>query len=112
MAIPIAITGSYNLRDIVLTSSYARISDLRVETLDNTGTDFNGSYVVDVYYNSESFSNTITNSEEGSIGPIESKFFNYTFQFDEGDSDAITQVYNNLISSQSAFAGMTKKIYS
>ena len=112
MAIPIAITGSYNYNQFLLTSSFARVSSIRTETLKTRGTDFTGSYIVDVFFDSASFTDYINDTTQTIVGPIDQKFFSHIFEFDESDSDALNQVYDNLIASQSAFSNMTKKIYS
>ena len=111
MAIPIAITGSYNFNEIQLTESYARVSSLEASTDRLSGTDFTGSYTVDVFFNSASFASYMT-EDDSSVQPIESFYFGHVFEFDEGDTDPWNQTYNNLIASQSEFANMTKKIYS
>ena len=110
MAIPIAITGSYFWNDFHLTSSYARVTHIQAPISSFSGTDFTGSYDVDVYYNSESFEQFKNNSAP--VEPIDNFIFTYLYKFDEGDSDPVNQVYDNLISSQSAFLSMSKKIYS
>jgi len=111
MAIPIAITGSYNFNEILLTESYARVSSLEANAENLSGTDFTGSYTVDVFFNSASFVSYMTDTGS-SVEPIDSFYFTHVFEFDEGDTDPWNQTYNNLIASQSEFANMTKKIYS
>ena len=110
MAIPIAITGSYFFNDIELTASYARVSHMDQPLRVFSGTDFTGSYEVEVYYNSSSFEQLKFGSPN--VNAVESFVFEYIYQFDESDSDPVNQVYDNLIASQSAFSNMTKKIYS
>ena len=111
MAIPIAITGSYNFNEIQLTESYARVSSVESSNGTLAGTDFTGSYTVDVFFNSESFASYMTDPNT-SVEPIDSFYFTHIFGFDEGDNDPWNQTYNNLIASQSEFVNMTKKIYS
>jgi len=111
MAIPIATTGSYNFNEIQLTESYARVSSIESSNGTSAGTDFTGSYTVDVFFNSESFSSYMTDVDT-SVEPIDSFYFSHVFEFDEGKTDPWNQSYNNLIASQSEFINMTKKIFS
>jgi len=115
MASPIAITGSYFFNDFELTSSYARVThmELPFSAQDLRGGNtpsVTGSYEVDVFYNSESFA--LYKEGDPSVSVVEGHMFRYCFKYDEGDTDFVNQVYNNLIASQSAFASMSQKIFS
>lgn len=109
MAIPKAITGSYNFNDIILTASFARVSSIESFNGSLTGTDFTGSYTVDLFLNSQSYA--LFMNDDTSVEPIESFYFTNIFLFDEGDTDPWNQSYDNLIASQSEFANMTKKLF-
>tara|TARA_R110002020_G_scaffold204242_2_gene408219 strand:- start:1280 stop:1615 length:336 start_codon:yes stop_codon:yes gene_type:complete len=111
MAIPIAITGSFFFNDIELTSSYARVISIESPLRVFSGTNFTGSYDVSVFYNSESFALYKDGNSE-SVNEVDNFIFSYLYKFDENDPDPVNQVYGDLIASQSAFSGMTKKIYS
>ena len=111
MAIPIAITGSYNFNGINLTASYATITHFGIDTSTaqfGSKVDFTGSFITDVYFDSASF--VLTNTE--GVLPVESFNFEHVFEFDEGDTDMINQAYSVLIASASQFENMTKKIFS